>query len=244
MNVFRGKFLQITPTGVQQIQFKNGNHYIITKPQTIVNNIIVGTLSIYQQGEMLITNYTTKERMIIKFHVPAFGAATYRISGDIVSSKGNLLGRLNGNYNDRIEFTDLTTTATAGKSNSGRVIWNVNPMCNEDRYFMSKFAILLNQEDDSVAPTDSRRRQDVRLLEETKWEIANEVKAKMEEKQRARRREQMESKPHDYVYTEPPPVWFTEEYCSKSERQIFMYKGGYWKAKENRDWSMCPKIFD
>ena len=239
-SAFRGKFLQITPTGVQQIQFKNGNHYIITKPQTIVNNIIVGTLSIYQQGEMLVTNYTTKERLLIKFHVPAFGAATYRISGDILSPKEEVLGRVSGNYNDRIEFADLT----AKYGSNSRVIWNVNSMCNEDRYFMSKFAIMLNQEDDTVSPTDSRRRQDVRLLEETKWELANEVKAKMEERQRARRREQMESKPHDYVYTEPPPTWFSEEYCSKSERQIFMYKGGYWNAKKAQDWSGCPRIFD
>ena len=73
---FRGKFLQITPTGVQQVTFDDGNHYLFSKPQTIVNNIIVGSLSIYQQGEMLLTNIKTNDRMLIKFHVPSFGAAS------------------------------------------------------------------------------------------------------------------------------------------------------------------------
>ena len=236
---FRGKFLQITPTGVQQVTFDDGNHYIFSKPQTIVNNIIVGSLSIYQQGDMLVTNIKTNDRMLIKFHVPSFGAATYKITADILSSEGNLLGKIFGFYNERIEFTDLS-----GKTSKTRVIWTANPVINPERYFMSEFAMMLNEEDERAAPTDSRRRQDVRLLEHTKWEFANEVKAKLEEKQRARRRQQIENKPTDYVYTEPPPVWFKEQFCDKSQRQVFAYQGGYWASKEKQQWQMCPDIYN
>ena len=237
---FRGKFLQITPTGVQQVIFDDGNHYIFSKPQTIVNNIIVGTLSIYQQGDMVVTNCKTKEKMVIKFHVPSFGAATYKITGDIVSENDTVLGRISGHYHEKIEFTNLSK----GDRNETSVVWTSNPMMNEDKYHLSQFAMMLNEPDNRVAPTDSRRRQDVRLLEETKWELANEVKAKLEEKQRARRRQQIENKPSDYVYTEPSPIWFKEEYCEKSQRQVYVYKGGYWACKERQQWQMCPNIYN
>jgi len=26
-------------------------------------------------------------------------------------------------------------------------------------------------------------------------------------------------------------------------KYIFVYDGGYWEAKERRDWSKCPNIF-
>ena len=109
---------------------------------------------------------------------------------------------------------------------------------------MSEFAMMLNEEDERAAPTDSRRRQDVRLLEHTKWDFANEVKAKLEEKQRARRRQQIENKPTDYVNTEAHPVWFKEQFCDKSQRQVFAYQGGYWASKEKQQWQMCPDIYN
>ena len=37
-------------------------------------------------------------------------------------------------------------------------------------YHFTKFAIELNEEDDSVAPTDSRRRPDQRLMEHGLWD--------------------------------------------------------------------------
>ena len=40
-----------------------------------------------------------------------------------------------------------------------------------------------------MAPTDSRLRPDQRLMEEGAWDEANDVKVKLEEKQRQKRRE-------------------------------------------------------
>lgn len=43
--------------------------------------------------------------------------------------------------------------------------------------------------EDNVAPSDSRRRPDQRLMEEGKWDEANEEKLRLEEKQRATRKQ-------------------------------------------------------
>lgn len=66
---------------------------------------------------------------------------------------------------------------------------------NSDKmYHFTKLAIELNEPDASVAPTDSRRRPDQRLMEEGKWEDANRVKNDVEEKQRvARRKREIEA---------------------------------------------------
>ena len=56
-------------------------------------------------------------------------------------------------------------------------------------YNFSKMAIEMNEPDEDVAPTDSRRRPDQRLMEEGKWDEANKSKNQLEDKQRKKRRQ-------------------------------------------------------
>ena len=53
---------------------------------------------------------------------------------------------------------------------------NPLPKGAEKRFHFSDFTITLNEEEDGVAPTDSRLRKDQRLMEETKWDEANTEK--------------------------------------------------------------------
>lgn len=59
----------------------------------------------------------------------------------------------------------------------------------ETMYYFTALALTLNESDDSVAPTDSRRRPDQRLMEDGRWDEANSEKQRLEEKQRIARRE-------------------------------------------------------
>lgn len=56
-------------------------------------------------------------------------------------------------------------------------------------YFFSSLALTLNEPEEGVAPTDSRRRPDQRLMEDGRWDEANAAKQRLEEKQRITRRE-------------------------------------------------------
>ena len=56
-------------------------------------------------------------------------------------------------------------------------------------YFFSSLALTLNEPEEGVAPTDSRRRPDQRLMEDGRWDEANAEKQRLEEKQRITRRE-------------------------------------------------------
>lgn len=55
-------------------------------------------------------------------------------------------------------------------------------------YNFTEFAVQLNEPEDCVAPTDSRRRPDQRLMEEARWDEANQEKLRLEEKQRTNRK--------------------------------------------------------
>lgn len=55
-------------------------------------------------------------------------------------------------------------------------------------YNFTQLAVELNELEDGVAPTDSRRRPDQRLMEVGQWDEANTMKMQLEEKQRVARR--------------------------------------------------------
>ena len=55
-------------------------------------------------------------------------------------------------------------------------VQNPLPKGAEKRFHFSDFTITLNEEEELVAPTDSRHRKDQRLMEETKWDEANAEK--------------------------------------------------------------------
>lgn len=59
----------------------------------------------------------------------------------------------------------------------------------ESMYYFTALALTLNEPEEGVAPTDSRRRPDQRLMEDGRWDEANGEKQRLEEKQRSARRE-------------------------------------------------------
>ena len=115
-------------------------------------------------------------------------------------------------------------------------------------YYFSGFTCHLNEPEPHVSPTDSRLRPDERLMEEGKFDEANQSKQKLEEQQRTRRRKREAdaevARQAGRVYEGYKPTWFEKTKDEYSDIDIFVYKGGYWEAKEKEDWSMCPVIYE
>ncbi|XP_035236168.1 oxysterol-binding protein 2 isoform X2 [Anguilla anguilla] len=114
-------------------------------------------------------------------------------------------------------------------------------------YCFSALALTLNEPEDGVGPTDSRLRPDQRLMEAGRWDEANVEKQRLEEKQRAVRRrreaEATDALEEGREYEGYQPCWFQKRTDSLTGETIFVYKGGYWEAKERQEWNMCPEIF-
>ncbi|XP_038559039.1 oxysterol-binding protein 2-like isoform X1 [Micropterus salmoides] len=260
---FRGKYLSIMPLGAIHLHFhSSGNHYVWRKVTSTVHNIIVGKLWIDQSGDIEIVNHRTKETCQLKFSPYSYFSRDVprKVTGVVSDSGGQAHYILSGTWDDKIESSKIIQSSRGGSGSEGKqktvyqtlspkLLWKKYPLPEnaENMYYFSTLALTLNEQEDGVGLTDSRLRPDQKLMEEGRWDEANSEKQRLEEKQRAvrRRREAEASDALDdgREYEGYQPLWFHQRRDSVTGETNFVYKGGYWEAKERQDWSMCPDIF-
>ena len=117
-----------------------------------------------------------------------------------------------------------------------------------ERYYnFTELACQLNEPEELVAPSDSRLRPDQRLMEDGRWDEANDEKLRLEEKQRAARRQrelEAESAAQEGRPVPPyEPIWFKKEKDPFTGNTVHVFSGKYWECKRKQDWSACPDIF-
>ncbi|XP_004349793.2 hypothetical protein CAOG_01273 [Capsaspora owczarzaki ATCC 30864] len=122
-------------------------------------------------------------------------------------------------------------------------LWVRNPLpeISSKMYNMTTYAMALNEVDSelakSVAPTDSRLRPDQRALENGLVDLASSEKNRLEEKQRLTRKVRARQN------QEHVPMWFTEREDAYNGMNGWLYRGGYWEAREKGQFDACPDIY-
>ncbi|XP_034455484.1 oxysterol-binding protein 1-like isoform X4 [Hippoglossus hippoglossus] len=263
---FRGKYLSIMPLGSIQCLFdKSNNHYSWKKVTTTVHNIIVGKLWIDQSGEIDVVNHKTGDRCHLKFAPYSYFSRDVprKVTGVVTDKDGKAHYVLSGTWDEKMEFSRVMQSSkgengTEGKQRTvyqtlkAKEIWKKNPLPEgaESMYFFSTLALTLNELEEGVAPTDSRRRPDQRLMEDGRWDEANAEKQRLEEKQRTVRREREREavkavcSPEEGAHQDNhQALWFEKIDDPVSGETLHIYKGGYWEAKEQGGWDICPDIF-
>ncbi|KAG7279500.1 hypothetical protein CRUP_035886 [Coryphaenoides rupestris] len=259
---FRGKYLSIMPLGAIHLHFhSSGHHYVWRKVTSTVHNIIVGKLWIDQSGDIEIVNHKTKDVCQLKFSPYSYFSRDVprKVTGVVAQSDGQAHYILSGTWDDKIESAKIVQSSRRGSSTEGKqktvyqtlpakLLWKKYPLPEnaEHMYFFSALALTLNEEGEGVAATDSRLRPDQRLMEEGRWDEANAEKQRLEEKQRAVRRrreaEATDALDEGKEFEGYQPLWFHQRRDSITGETNFVYKGGYWEAKERQDWSMYDNI--
>lgn len=151
-------------------------------------------------------------------------------------------------------MTSASADNTVCKTGKFSVAWQrVAAPPDSDRWYnFTLLAAQLNEREAGVAPTDTRHRPDQRLMEEGLWDEANAEKLRLEEKQRAARRQleaAAEAAAAQGAPAPPPhrPLWFTRDAHaapSTPHPQLrHLYNHLYWDCKRRQDWSACPDIF-
>lgn len=185
-----------------------------------------------------------------------FGGVAKKVTGTITNSSDKVEWVLNGTWDSQLEGSRVVgESKVKGKSSlevdESRLLWKAHPPYegSEKFYNFNQFSCELNEEEDDVAPTDTRLRPDQRLMEHGQWDAANSEKVRLEEKQRAVRRQRdheaeiaaQEGRP----YEGHQPIWFRREKDEQNgEKLIHVYNGGYWEAKDAQRWpEECPDIF-
>ncbi|KAL3077249.1 hypothetical protein niasHS_013238 [Heterodera schachtii] len=255
---FRGKYMSVIPTGHTHVSFRDGKaHFTFQKVVTTVHNIIVGRLWIDNHGEMNIVNHLGGERAVLKFNAYSYFSSNRprKVEGVIFDGMGVPHFCLEGYWNEHVNIASVVGRRKDEKGNlviqmgEKRRIWTANaPFGDSSQYNFTKLAIEMNQPDDSVAPTDSRRRPDQRLMEDGDWDEANKRKNQLEERQRkARRQAEAEAEramDNNQMTAEYQARWFKKVQDSHTGSVIHVVRDEeYWRCKMNRDWSRCPDIF-
>uniref|UniRef100_A0A3Q2XTN8 Oxysterol-binding protein n=1 Tax=Hippocampus comes TaxID=109280 RepID=A0A3Q2XTN8_HIPCM len=260
---FRGKYISVMPLGKIHLQFhSSGNHYVWSKVTSTVHNIIVGKLWIDQSGDIDIVNSTTKDTCHLKFSPYSYFSRDVprKVTGMVEDIEGTAHYILSGTWDEKMESAKIVDSSQRSGGSEGKqktvyqtlqpkLLWKKYPLPDnaENMHYFSSLALTLNEPEEGVAPTDSRMRPDQRLMEAGLWDEANTQKQRLEECQRLERKRRevqtmqaMEEGQEVEVYQ---PMWFEKRTDETTRESSYVYRGGYWEAKERQDWSMCPEIF-
>ncbi|XP_038216713.1 oxysterol-binding protein 1 [Zerene cesonia] len=256
---FRGQFITITPDAETFVLFRrSGSRYRWSKVTTTVHNIIVGKLWVDNHGDMEIvgeagpaTGYVAHLKYLPYGY---FSKDTQRkVTGVIKDPNGVPRYVLQGHWDSRVEVAAVTSASpdnTVCKTGKFVLAWQRVPAPSDcDKWYnFTLLAAQLNEPETGVAPTDSRLRPDQRLMEEGLWDEANAEKLRLEEKQRAARRElEAAAEAAAARGSAPPapraPVWFTRQAAPGQPHLRHLYNNKYWECKQRQDWAACPDIF-
>ena len=207
--------------------------------KSFLRNIIAGEKYVEPVGTTTINNETTGEKAIVTFK--SGGMFSGRIEDVIVQtydSRGEELPLgLVGKWTSSMSITD------DGTPRKGEPIWTVDDLVPDaaKRYGMTTFAASLNEitpnEEGLLPPTDSRLRPDQLAYEAGDLDGAEDLKQKLEDAQRQRRKT-MEDANEEWC-----PRWF-ERVDKEGSEEIWRLKSlnGYWDSRGN-NWEGVEEIF-
>ncbi|XP_054904323.1 oxysterol-binding protein-related protein 1 isoform X3 [Poeciliopsis prolifica] len=127
-----------------------------------------------------------------------------------------------------------------------QLLWRIapRPVNSTQMYSFTSFAMQLNElhkDMEGVIPqTDCRLRPDIRAMENGDIDLASEEKKRLEEKQRAARKNRTKSD-EEWKTRTPPlgPRWFQQGPNPHTRSQDWLFSGGYW----DRSYSQLPDIY-
>lgn len=262
---FYGKSFDINPLGTWFLKLRptNGGKeelYTWKKVTSSVIGIITGSPTVDNYGPMEIKNWTTGEVCMLDFKARGWKASSaYQITGRVNDSDGQARFSLGGRWNNKIyaRFTpgyEATVEEpkdgaprSANDPNQAFLVWEANKRPTGIPFNLTPFVVTLNdinpQIEPWLPPTDTRLRPDQRAMEDGRYDFAATEKNRVEEKQRAKRRER-EEKGEEFV-----PQWFEQQKCPITGEKYWAFTGNYWKQREkagpgNTDaWRDIEEIF-
>jgi hypothetical protein len=261
---FYGKSFDINPLGTWFLKLRpiTGGEELYTwkKVTSSVVGIITGAPTVDNYGPMEVKNWTTGEVCNLDFKQRGWRAAgAYEVKGRVLDSNGSQRWSIGGHWNDKIYARltpgyDASVTAPdnssirsggSGGATQAFLVWQSNLRPSGIPFNLTPFVVTLNAIPDSlrkvVCPTDTRLRPDQRAMEDGEYDFAAVEKNRLEEKQRATRRER-EGKGEAFM-----PKWFTKGRCGVTGEEYWMFNGEYWKMREGvthgGEWKGVEDIF-
>ncbi|RFU24198.1 hypothetical protein B7463_g12141, partial [Scytalidium lignicola] len=263
---FYGKSFDINPLGTWFLKLRpvNGGKeelYTWKKVTSSVIGIITGSPTVDNYGPMEIKNWTTGEVCNLDFKARGWKASSaYQITGRINDANGRPRFSIGGRWNSKIyaRFTpgyeapveepqlgQRANTLSETNNQQAFLVWEANPRPSGIPFNLTPFVVTLNDINDTLrqwlAPTDTRLRPDQRAMEDGEYDFAATEKNRVEEKQRAKRRER-EAKGEEFQAR-----WFSKAKDAITGEMYWQFNGQYWKEREKalngEAWKDVESIF-
>eukprot|EP00347_Sterkiella_histriomuscorum_P000861 403374240 len=225
-----------------KLKLKDGSQelYSVNLPATSVHNLIIGKIYVDVAGKSQVINHTTQETCDIELKEKGWsGKNANALVGIVKTSSGKPSFRIEGRYTQSLSIVDLSV-----KDAQPQEVWKITPKPEKSdwMYQYGHFTLQLNYLNDALQeklpPTDSRLRPDQRALENGETELAIKEKHRLEEAQRARRRQMDKDKFHY------EPFYFEKKLIEATGETIFQINGKYWEDRDKKDWSKLVRIFE
>lgn len=230
-------FLKLRPTAGGKEDF-----FTWKKPKSQVVGIITGNPVVDNYGLVEIKNHTTGETCLLDFKQRGWKASSaYQLSGKIIDADGRPRMSLGGRWNSKI-YARLTpgfecaveepqdTRGSISDPSRAFMVWEANPRPEGIPFNLTPFVLTFNQLDKNlkqwIAPTDSRYRPDQRAMEDGEYDVAANEKNRLEEAQRARRKNRQQTG-DDFT-----PAWFEKTKCEVTGVEYWQFTGKYWTQRE------------
>ena len=245
---FYGKSFDINPLGTWFLRLRptatGGKEELYTwkKVTSSVIGIITGNPVVDNYGPMEIKNWTTGEVCILDFKPRGWKASSaYQVVGKVLDSSNRVRWSIGGRWNDKIyaRFTPGFEDAEIDKGGSSKskhdenkafLVWQAHARPTGIPFNLTPFVVTLNALPDALrsvlAPTDTRLRPDQRAMEDGAYDFAATEKNRVEEKQRATRRER-EARGEEFM-----PRWYVKARCETTGEEYWRFNGEYWTVRD------------
>lgn len=263
---FYGKSFDFNPLGTWFLKIRPSNGgkeelYTWKKVTSSVVGIITGSPTVDNYGPMEVKNWMTGETCLMDFKARGWKASSaYQITGKVNDAQGHTRFSVGGRWNSKIyaRFTpgfvsaieepkggEMHHRGSVSDPNQAFLLWEANARPAGIPFNLTPFVVTLNDLNDKLQPwlppTDTRLRPDQRAMEDGEYDFAAIEKNRVEEKQRARRR-QREENGEEFI-----PQWFEQSKCPITGETYWRCTGNYWKEREKaidgKAWKEVEEIF-
>ncbi|WOL20352.1 oxysterol-binding protein-related protein 3A-like [Canna indica] len=227
---FLGNSLDIYPIGRTKVTLKKaGIVFDLVPPPTKVNNLIFGRTWIDSPGEMVITNLTTGDKVVLYFQPCGwFGASRYEVDGYVYDAEEEPKVMMTGKWNESMSCQPCDKEGEPLPGSELKEVWRVAAAPKNDKFQYTYFAHKINSFETApknMLASDSRLRPDRFALEKGDTSKSSSEKSRLEEKQRAEKRIR-EANGHQFT-----PKWFnmTSEITPTpwGDLELYEYNGRY-----------------
>ncbi|KAJ4893205.1 Oxysterol-binding protein-related protein 3B [Raphanus sativus] len=167
---FLGNSIDVYPVGRTRVTLKRDGVVLdLVPPLTKVHNLIFGRTWVDSPGEMIMTNLTTGDKVVLYFQPCGwFGSGRYEVDGYVYNASEEPKILMTGKWNESMSYQQCDGEGEPLPGTELKEVWKLADVPKDDKYQYTHFAHKINSFDTApkkLLPSDSRLRPDRYALE-------------------------------------------------------------------------------